>query len=777
MKTTTNRPARGVRGQGPLLASLLIASLPALPAGAEQLPSSLQLRVRSFATGEDLSQVAAVAVREKREPLRALSAEAQAKGAAEVELEVSAPGHKPLRTWLAAPAEEVLPVEVWLDPEEGLLGPEAQELAARLPAGTGAVYGFLYRQEDLKPIAGAKVMLANLGISTRSDRRGYFELVYPVLDQGELPDLDRLVISAPGRQQLEIHGLALVAGLQRRIEDLPAGRGIQVRDETPASLRFEEQVRHQEAPEPALLLPPPAASLPEEGLAVEALGLKAGALLVGMAPPSTIRVGTNCSGTSCSSVSVMSLESYVAAGLDEEWISSWPGHSLRAGAIAYRSYGAWHVYHPLRSTYDICSTTSCQVYAPDVVSSTQQAGNATAGFMLQKGGSLFRAEYSAENNAWDDPYDGLSCVNSDLSCGNGKAGSPAAGWPCLSDGVCSNRGCFGHGRGMCQWGTSRWASQGKPWPWITDHYYNANGSGSSNRTAYITSPITLPSFAPAQSSVPRGGTFTINLSVKNSAGLSHAQILIGASIYSAASGYLSDPGHDKKVSLPVGTSSQSRLFTVPATAPTGTYNLIVALWYDVDGNGAIGTDDLPLLAATKAAALTITTSTTNLIQDGDFEGGLYGSSNYGSSGTTGPWTWTSTGNNNPISQDASRAYAGSWLAWMNGYGYSETDTLRQTVTIPSTATSATLKFYLRVVTAETTTTTAYDKLKVQILTSSGTTTLATYSNLHASSSYSLKSFDLSSYRGKTITVRFLGQEDGSKATSFYIDNVALTVSQ
>ncbi len=776
METTTNRPAWKVRGKGLVFASLS-ASMFVLAAGAEQLPPSLHLRVRSFATGEDLSPVAAVVVREKREPLRALSAEAQAQGAAEVELAVSAPGHKPLRTWLAAPAKEALPVEVWLDPEEGLLGPEAQALAGRLPAGTGALYGFLYRQEDLKPLAGAKVELANLGLATRSDQRGYFELVYPVLgdEEGESPLLDRLVITAPGRRQLEIHGVVLLAGLQRRIEDLPAGSGIQVRDETPASLRVEEQAHHQEASEPPLLLPPPVASLPEEGVAVEALGLKAGALLVGMAPPSTIRVGTTCSGTSCSSVSVMSLESYVAAGLDEEWISSWPGHSLRAGAIAYRSYGAWYVYHPLRSTYDICSTTSCQVYAPDVVTSTQQAANATAGFMLQKGGSLFRAEYSAENNAWDDPYDGLSCVNSDLSCGNGKAGSPATGWPCLSDSVCSNRGCFGHGRGMCQWGTSRWASQGKLWPWITDHYYNANGSGSGNRTAYITSPITLPNFAPAQSSVPRGGTFTINLSVNNSAGLPHSQILVGASIYSTASGYISDPGHDKKVSLPVGTSSQSRLFTVPATAPTGTYNLTVALWYDVDGNGAIGSGDLPLLAATKTAALTVTTSTTNLIQDGDFEGGLYGSSNYGSSGTTGPWSWTSTGNNNPISLDAGRAYAGSWLAWMNGYGYSETDTLRQTVTIPSTATSATLKFYLRVVTAETTTTTAYDTLKVQILTGSGTTTLATYSNLNASSSYSLKTFDLSAYKGKTVTVKFLGREDGSKATSFYIDNVALVV--
>ncbi|KDA53171.1 hypothetical protein EG19_07285 [Thermoanaerobaculum aquaticum] len=761
---------------GALLAALVGLLAAGTTVFAGERINNLQVRVRSFATGADLTAQAQVEVKPKE---RLVATMQQAATEREVELRVSAPGFRPLETRFMVKADEQLPVQVWLDPTDGSLEALAQSLLRRLPPESGVIYGYLYNKTSGQPLGGARVALESLGLATTSDERGYFELTYPVLaPEGEdVPWRDTVVISAPGFVTQKIEGVLLPAAAQRFIEDLEPGSGVSVRDETPAALRMEEQEQHQTAPEPPAQLPLPAAVDQGPGWNAQALGFSARAQLVGMTPPSTIRVGTNCTGTSCSSVSVMSLESYVAAGLDEEWISSWNGHALRAGAIAYRSYGAWYVYHPLASNYDICSTTYCQVFSADVVTSTQQAANATAGFMLQRGGSLFRAEFSAENNAWDDPYDGLSCVNSDLSCGNGKAGSPANSWPCLSDSVCSNKGCFGHGRGMCQWGTSRWGSQGKLWNWITDHYYNANGAGSGMRTAYITSPITMPSFSPSPSAVSRGGTFTINLNVNNSAGLSHSQIMIGASIYSAASGYISDPGHDKKVSLAVGSNSVSRLFTVPSTAPTGSYNLIVSLWYDVDGDNAITSADLPLLTATQTGAITVTNPTTNIISDGDFEGGLYGSSNYGSSGTTGPWSWTSTGNNNPISQDASRAYAGSWLAWMNGYGYTETDTLRQTVTISSTATAATLSFYLKVVTSETTTSTAYDTLKVQVITSSGsTTTLATYSNLNASSGYIQRTFDLLSFKGQTITIKFVGQEDSSLATSFYIDNVALMVS-
>ncbi|HKG79882.1 MAG TPA: S8 family peptidase, partial [Pyrinomonadaceae bacterium] len=48
---------------------------------------------------------------------------------------------------------------------------------------------------------------------------------------------------------------------------------------------------------------------------------------------------------------------------------------------------------------------------------------------------------------------------------------------------------------------------------------------------------------------------------------------------------------------------------------------------------------------------------------------------------------------------------GSFYAWLDGYGTTHTDSLFQQITIPSTANSATLSFWLNITTAETTTTT------------------------------------------------------------------------
>ena len=55
-----------------------------------------------------------------------------------------------------------------------------------------------------------------------------------------------------------------------------------------------------------------------------------------------------------------------------------------------------------------------------------------------------------------------------------------------------------------------------------------------------------------------------------------------------------------------------------------------------------------------------------------------------------------------------------------------------------------------------------------------TTTPAAYSNLNKSTSYVQKTLNVLAYKGKTVTVKFLGQEDSSLRTSFVIDDVALT---
>ncbi|MFC4030811.1 M4 family metallopeptidase [Streptomyces polygonati] len=117
------------------------------------------------------------------------------------------------------------------------------------------------------------------------------------------------------------------------------------------------------------------------------------------------------------------------------------------------------------------------------------------------------------------------------------------------------------------------------------------------------------------------------------------------------------------------------------------------------------------------------------------------------------------------------AHAGSYKAWLDGYGTTHTDTLSQSVTIPANATTATFSYYLYITTAETTST-AYDKLTV----TAGSTTLASYSNIDKGTGYVLRSVNLASFKGQTITLKFTGTEDSSLQTSFLVDDTAVNVS-
>ncbi|MER7674295.1 putative Ig domain-containing protein [Kitasatospora sp. NPDC096128] len=136
-------------------------------------------------------------------------------------------------------------------------------------------------------------------------------------------------------------------------------------------------------------------------------------------------------------------------------------------------------------------------------------------------------------------------------------------------------------------------------------------------------------------------------------------------------------------------------------------------------------------------------------------------------GTASPWTASSGVIDNSSSEPS---HSGSWKAWLDGYGTTHTDTLSQTVTIPAGC-KATLSFWLHIDTAETGTT-AYDKLTVQ----ANSTTLHTYSNVDAGTGYVQRTFDLSSFAGQSVTLKFTGTEDSSLQTSFVIDDAAINAS-
>jgi subtilisin family serine protease len=139
---------------------------------------------------------------------------------------------------------------------------------------------------------------------------------------------------------------------------------------------------------------------------------------------------------------------------------------------------------------------------------------------------------------------------------------------------------------------------------------------------------------------------------------------------------------------------------------------------------------------------------------------------------SGATSWTATAS--VIGQwggSGQPTHSGTWNAWMDGYGTTHTDTLAQTVVLPTGCSSYSLTFWLHVDSAETTTSTQFDTLKVTM----GATTLATYSNLNKATGYLQKSFNVSAFAGQTVTLKFTATEDSSLQTSFVVDDTALNV--
>ncbi|TAL85304.1 MAG: PKD domain-containing protein [Rhodanobacter sp.] len=202
--------------------------------------------------------------------------------------------------------------------------------------------------------------------------------------------------------------------------------------------------------------------------------------------------------------------------------------------------------------------------------------------------------------------------------------------------------------------------------------------------------------------------------------------------------------------------------TSTATNPSHTYT-------------AAGTYSVSLKVTDNTGATNTKTQSVT-VSSGGTSSQLLGNTGF-ESGTATPWSMSSGTLCSNSGCSGEVAHAGSWFAWLDGYGSSHTDTVSQQVTITAGKTSANLSYYLHVDTAETTTTSAYDTLKVQVFNSSGTLlkTLATYSNLNAASGYAVHTNSLAAYIGQTVTIKFTGTEDASLQTSFVLDDITLTV--
>jgi hypothetical protein len=382
-------------------------------------------------------------------------------------IEVVAPGYHKMTA--AVDIGDPLPAIFMLQPE--------QRPAELLPDRIGSMtrpdatlfLGFIRDDETGRPLAGVRVRTAPSIAEVFSDSRGYFELFVPLPKAAS--EAVQLSFSKPGyrsevRQNLELWprgdwtyriGLSRGAG-ENRVDERASRRwsGAHI----PGSAT-NHAVTGQQSP----------------ASAIESL------FSVAASSPATVRVPRTIRVLYTNVVFYETMEGYCRHVLPNEWIASWGGYtggsnSLQAGAVALRTYAIGFVNQPSAANYDICATTACQVYNPTVSNSrTDAAVNQTAGYvMVSSSGNISRGltEYSSENNQLG------------MACGDGFT-APTGG--CLYDPVCAGEPEFGHGRGMCQWGSVKWAtglkfpgndfsnttlSNGQPrrdWTWIVQHYY------------------------------------------------------------------------------------------------------------------------------------------------------------------------------------------------------------------------------------------------------------------------------------------------------------------
>ncbi|MEV0429816.1 M4 family metallopeptidase [Micromonospora sp. NPDC050495] len=259
------------------------------------------------------------------------------------------------------------------------------------------------------------------------------------------------------------------------------------------------------------------------------------------------------------------------------------------------------------------------------------------------------------------------------------------------------------------------------------------------------------SLSPTAGSVTAGGSVATTVATATTSGTAQTVTFSASGLPTGASASFSP------ASVTSGGSSTLTISTTAST-PSGTYAVTVT------GTGT---------SVNHTATYSLTVNGTG--------GGCTGAGQkLGNPGfESGNTVWSST--SGVIGQYGSQGqptHGGTWNAWLAGYGSTHTDTLAQSVSLPSGCTSYNFSFWLHIDSAESTTSVQYDKLTVQVLNSSGSVlaTLATYSNLNKAAGYSQKSFSLASYAGQTVTLKFTGSEDVTLQTSFVIDDTAVNVS-
>jgi hypothetical protein len=174
-------------------------------------------------------------------------------------------------------------------------------------------------------------------------------------------------------------------------------------------------------------------------------------------------------------------------------------------------------------------------------------------------------------------------------------------------------------------------------------------------------------------------------------------------------------------------------------------------------------DDVSLTTNTPAPTPTPTgtPTPTNLIQNGGFE-------------TSGSWTFAGT----PLPvRSTTQAHSGSYSLRVGGTSGQQGDSSAyQMVTVPSSATQATLSFWYWSASNDSST---YGWQEADVINSSGQVLQQLFQTTANNRGWVQLTFNLSTYAGQTIGIQFLDHElsdGGPYYTYMYVDDVALNVN-
>ena len=330
---------------------------------------------------------------------------------------------------------------------------ETEAVRAKQTADATVIVGVVVDDATSTPLANVRVT-TTVGAHATTDARGVFSMIVPLRDS-----------STTVRFEKEGYG----ADVRENVDLWPYGDWIyRIRLRVGAS-----ETKHDDRPEEAVT-----AEAEEYGSAAGDVAITAAATVDGATYllPTRIRVPNALGG-----VDYYSLDQYCKSVLPNEWYASWGNltggmDSLRAGAVACRTYALGFIREPAAAEFDICTSSGCQFFDPTrthtnsniAVDETSSSVLVNASQRITRG----MAEYASENNH------GQSSL-----CGDGYSGvSPN----CIADLPCAGKARTGHGRGMCQWGSARWATGlwnpsqptvgahpygRKNWQQILQHYY------------------------------------------------------------------------------------------------------------------------------------------------------------------------------------------------------------------------------------------------------------------------------------------------------------------